>query len=172
MKALVDTNILSRMAEPGHAMSADALNSTRVLGLRGYTLHIVPQNLYEFWVVCTRPIRVNGLGKSLPEAIAELNKVKALFTLLDDTPALYPEWERLVATHAVLGKNAHDARLAAAMLVHGVTHLLTFNDADFRRFPGITVLTPAAILASPPALPPPAAPPPTPWGVAPVQPLS
>jgi hypothetical protein len=41
-----------------------------------------------------------------------------------------------------LGKNAHDARLVAAMRVHGLTHLLTFNAQDFRRYPGINVVTP------------------------------
>ena len=50
----------------------------------------------------------------------------------------------------VIGKNAHDARLVAAMRVHGVTHLLTFNDQDFARYTGITVLTPAAVFAPPP----------------------
>jgi predicted nucleic acid-binding protein len=117
----------------------------------------VPQNLYEFWVVCTRPLANNGLGKTAVEAAAELANAKTLFTLLDDTPAILPAWEQLVTTHAVLGKNAHDARLVAAMLVHGVTHLLTFNDADFRRFTAITVLTPSAVLTPAPP-PPPAAP--------------
>lgn len=32
------------------------------------------------------------------------------------------------------GKQVHDANLVATMLVHGVTRLLTFNAADFRRF--------------------------------------
>jgi predicted nucleic acid-binding protein len=156
---LVDTKILNRMAEPGHAMYQQALDSTRALGAQGHTLCIVPQNLYEFWVVCTRPLANNGLGKSATEAVAEVANLKTLFTLLDDTPAILPAWEQLVTTHAVLGKNAHDARLVAAMLVHGVAHLLTFNDADFRRFTAITVFTPAAVLAAvaPPASPPPPA---------------
>jgi hypothetical protein len=45
-----------------------------------------------------------------------------------------------------LGKNAHDARFVAAMMAHGLTHLLTFNPQDFRRYSGITVVTPAEIL--------------------------
>jgi hypothetical protein len=47
---------------------------------------------------------------------------------------------------AVVGKNGHDARLVAAMMVHGLTHLLTFNVQDFRRYPGITAVTPADVL--------------------------
>jgi hypothetical protein len=38
--------------------------------------------------------------------------------------------------------NAHDARLVAAMIVHGVTHLLTFNGADFARYSGIRITDP------------------------------
>jgi hypothetical protein len=105
--------------------------------------------LYEFWVVATRPLAVNGLGFSDGQTLAEVNRLTALFPLLSDTPGIYPEWLRLVATHHVLGRNAHDARLVAAMAVHGLTHLLTFNAAHFTRFPGITVLDPAAVAAPP-----------------------
>lgn len=163
MRILVDTNILLRSAEPGHVMNKPASDAVDLLRTQGETLCLVPQNLYEFWSVCTRPLTANGLGKSVAEAVAELNNLKVLFTLLDDTPALYPMWERVVATHAVTGKNAHDARLVAAMLVHGLTHVLTFNDADFRRFTSIAVLTPAGVLASLTAPLPPVPPiPPTP----------
>lgn len=146
MNVLVDTNILSRLAEPGHAMHRPALDALNRLASEGHELHIVPQNLYEFWVVCTRPTAVNGLGKTAAAAAAELVSLKSLFLFLDETPAIYGVWERLVATTPIVGKNAHDARLVAAMLVHGLTHLLTFNDRDFRVFPGITAVTPADVL--------------------------
>jgi hypothetical protein len=32
------------------------------------------------------------------------------------------------------------------MMVHGVDQILTFNDADFHRFTGITALNPHSIL--------------------------
>jgi hypothetical protein len=57
----------------------------------------------------------------------------------------------LVADKAVLGKKAHDARLVAAMLRHGVTHLLSFNAPDFARFQEVTAVDPAAATALPPA---------------------
>jgi myo-inositol-1(or 4)-monophosphatase len=75
---------------------------------------------------------VNGLGRSPAETLADLARFQTLFHRLDDTPAIYPVWEALVASAAVVGKRAHDARLVAAMMVHGLTHLLTFNDQDFR----------------------------------------
>jgi hypothetical protein len=39
------------------------------------------------------------------------------------------------------------------MLLHGVSHILTFDDVDFHRFPEVTALSPAAVLAAPHGLP-------------------
>src|SRR4051812_2875879 len=80
MNYLVDTNILTRLAEPGHAIHKAALDAVKTLARDGHRLHIVPQNLYEFWVVCTRPTAVNGLGKTAAEAVAELANLTALFS--------------------------------------------------------------------------------------------
>jgi predicted nucleic acid-binding protein len=40
----------------------------------------------------------------------------------------------------------HDARLVAAMNVHGVRRILTFNTDDFARY-GIEVLHPSSLLS-------------------------
>ena len=52
---------------------------------------------------------------------------------------------------AVSGVQVHDARLVAAMRVHGLDRLLTLNVADFSRYPGIVAVHPrdAARLAVP-----------------------
>ena len=42
----------------------------------------------------------------------------------------------LVVTYDVSGVQVHDARLVALMIVHGVTHVLTFNTRDFARYAG------------------------------------
>lgn len=143
MTFLVDTNVLLRSAEPSHPMYAEAVNATNTLLGRGEELCIAPQNLIEFWNVYTRPVERNGLGHTVTEASTEVNRLKELFPLLLDLPAIYEEWERLVIAHAVMGVNVHDARLVAAMLVHGLTHILTFNTPDFRRFSQITVVHPS-----------------------------
>src|SRR5262249_23637011 len=148
MNVLLDTNILTRMAQPGTAPSQVAHDATDALGQRGDTPCLVPQVLYEFWVVATRPVAVNGLGLTAPQADAEFARVLGLFPLLfPDTASILPEWRRLVVALQVLGRNAHDARLVAAMTVHGLTHLLTFNTAHFSRVPGITLLDPATVAA-------------------------
>jgi predicted nucleic acid-binding protein len=84
---------------------------------------------------------------STTEAAAELMRLKSMFPLLPDTPALHPVWESLVIQYRVSGKPAHDARLVAAMQVHGLTTILTFDRTGFSRYAGIEVLHPAAAAA-------------------------
>src|SRR4051812_18224769 len=87
----------------------------------GATLHVAAQNLIEFWVVATRPLASNGLGLSPAQAATEVSNFKAAFHLLPDTPAVFPEWERLAVLYQIQGKQAHDLRLVAVMKVHGVS---------------------------------------------------
>ena len=51
-------------------------------------------------------------------------------------------WRVLVVRHQVSGVQVHDARLAAAMQVHGITHILTLNQPDFIRYASIFVVHP------------------------------
>ena len=149
MRVILDANVLLRSAEsesPSYGVVVDAVDALRD---RGDDVLLIPQALYEFWAVSTRPLDKNGRGKTPDEVATDLAYLKSEFPLVPDVPAIFAEWERLVIAHKVSGKPSHDARYVAAMLAHGVTHILTFNDADFRRFPEITVLTPAAILAAP-----------------------
>jgi predicted nucleic acid-binding protein len=126
-------------------MHQNAIDAVSALRTSGEDLCVVPQNLIEFWAVATRPLSANGLEMTTEKAQTELARIKSLFRLLPDTSTVYDEWERLVAQHAVLGKNTHDARIVAAMSVHGITHLLTFNGDDFKRYPGITVISPGGV---------------------------
>jgi predicted nucleic acid-binding protein len=141
----VDTNVLLRSIDVGHAAQPIAQNAMIRLGRDRESFSIFSQNLIEFWAVATRPVANNGLGLSIAQTGEELTNLKRLFTLLPDTADILPEWEQLVVKHQVLGKQAHDARLVAAMKVHHVTHLLTFNTEDFKRFSEITVVNPQNI---------------------------
>ena len=55
MNYLVDTNILTRIADPAHAMHQEALDAVKLLIQQGHKLHVVPQNVYEFWVDVLTP---------------------------------------------------------------------------------------------------------------------
>ena len=140
-----DTNIILRLAEPAHPMHGTALKAVTTLFTNGHNICLLPQNLIEFWNVATRPADKNGLGWTATQTDAEVTVLENTFTILPDVPTIYTEWRRLVTAHSVLGKQVHDTRIVAAMNVHRVTHLLTFNTADFKRFSGIVLIDPATI---------------------------
>ncbi|WP_231939935.1 hypothetical protein [Dolichospermum compactum] len=60
--------------------------------------------------------------------------MEKLFPILPDIPEIYPEWKRIVIEYGVMGVNIHDARLVAVILAHRLTHILTFNISDFKRY--------------------------------------
>jgi len=135
MKYLVDTNILLRLVQKNSPMHLDTQRAILTLKKQGEFLCIIPQNIIEFWAVATRPLDKNGLGLSINQAEEESEKLKKIFILELDTPQIFTEWEYLVIKHQVMGKQVHDARLAAAMVAHNITHLLTFNVDDFKLHP-------------------------------------
>lgn len=145
---LVDTSVLLRTLQLQHPQLPTVRNAIKFLTARGRDLHIVPQNLVELWVVATRPTEYNGLGMTPAAAAIELARLKSIFLLLPETPAIYPVWESLVTQHHVSGKPAHDARLVAAMRVHGLTSVLTFDRSGFARFPGVEVVSPFDLVSS------------------------
>ena len=115
---------------------------------KGQRLCITKQSLIEAWVVATRPRDVNGHGYSANFAAQGIAKIKRLFHVLSEDEAIHAEWERLVVAHQVHGRAAHDTRIVAAMNVHRVSRLLTFNTDDFKRYaPGIEVIHPKDVVA-------------------------
>jgi predicted nucleic acid-binding protein len=132
-------------------MHAAALDASSALLAADEAVHIVPQNIAEFWNVCTRPLSQNGLGFSSDQTDAEVSRIETLFQIVLDEPGIYKEWRELVVRHGVHGVRVHDARLVAAMKVHDITHLLTFDDGDFKRYQEITIMTPAEVLRAYPS---------------------
>ena len=113
---------------------------------QGETIYVTSQNILEFRSFVTRPPEANGLGMTAIQASDEVARIEAAFPLLPETPAIYPLWRNLVDTYGVIGRQVYDARLVAVMLANGVSHLLTLNPTHFRRFAGITVVTPDEII--------------------------
>ena len=147
MSYLLDTNILLRTLvtnDPNYQITQEAIASLRKSREK---LYIAPQNLIELWNVATRPADKNGLGLSPFETEKEVAHLKEFFILLPDTEQIYTEWERLVNTYEVKGTKVHDTRLVAFMLIHRLSHILTFNVKDFRRFDAeITPVRPKEII--------------------------
>lgn len=139
---LVDTNLLLRLLQPEQPHYEPAKSTIRALLSDQQCLVIVPQVSAEFWNVCTRPKDKNGLGLDRAQAKKRLEDYEKTFTLCRDVPVIYDYWRNLVEQYDVKGVQVHDTRLVAAMLAHGLTHILTFNANDFKRFKEITAVEP------------------------------
>jgi predicted nucleic acid-binding protein len=139
---LLDTNLLLRLSDkisPDRVLAEEAIS--KLLG-NGDQLCITTQNLIEFWAVVTRPRNVNGFDWTTQQAEAEIKLLQNKFQWLPDPPDVLTPWLKLVSQHGIKGRRTHDARLAAVMLAHGVTHFLTFNTGDFASFSNITLVHP------------------------------
>ncbi len=149
MAFLLDTSILVRLANVNDVHHPVATRAVLELHRRSEILHITPQVLIEFRNVATRPKSVNGAGLPIVDAEKHAATFEAAFALLEETPNIFAAWKVLVESLAIIGKQVHDARIAAVCHAHAVTHLLTFNVGHFGRIatfgPGVVVVDPATV---------------------------
>jgi predicted nucleic acid-binding protein len=143
---LLDTNILLRAAardEAEHSIVSAALDS---LISQNTKLFTCSQNLYEMWVVLTRPREANGYGLSTSETARLLREVIRSFPVLSESPEVIEKWLELSLRYDVKGKQVHDARLVALMKSENIYYILTLNKSDFVRFqPEIMPILPSEI---------------------------
>jgi hypothetical protein len=125
MSVLVDTNVLLRGTQVDHVTRGLALDAIGQLWREGEVVAVVPE---------------------VHERVAEILDV---FEFLGEPPGLFSEWQRLVVRSDVSGRPAHDTRLVAAMMLHDIPRLLTFNKAHFRRYAGITAIAADDLIAAP-----------------------
>ncbi|MFN0277375.1 MAG: type II toxin-antitoxin system VapC family toxin [Pyrinomonadaceae bacterium] len=142
MSYVADSNILTALSQKKSSQYIYVEQAIAEFRQKKENIVIFPQNLVEFWAVATRPLEANGLNLSIEKTVSEMRRFRRNFTFVNELPDLFFEWEILVQKYQVKGKNVHDARIVAAMMQHGITHLLTFNVKDFNRFDEITVVDP------------------------------
>jgi predicted nucleic acid-binding protein len=139
---LVDSNVLIRWVQPDDPQFRVVEQAIHRFEEAGQTLCYTSQNLGEFWNVLTRPANRNGYGLSPEGALIRARQIEDKLRLLPDIPEVHAEWRRLLVAFGVSGAQVHDARLVAAMRVHGVNRILTFNTKDFTRFTHIQAVHP------------------------------
>ncbi|MGA7929044.1 MAG: type II toxin-antitoxin system VapC family toxin [Candidatus Sulfotelmatobacter sp.] len=147
---LVDSNVLLRWIKPDdrdYPLVVSAIDATLQ---RGAVFCYTSQNVAEFWNTCTRPLDRNGYGLSPQEADRRARFFEDKLRLLPDSLAVHQEWRKLLVVSNVSGVHVHDARLVAAMRVHGVGRILTFNEKDFVRYTDIEAVNPRTISAKHP----------------------
>ncbi len=79
MSCLADTNVLLRYVQQNHDMHGVAVAALDFLLGSGEIVVIVPQNITEFWNVCTRPTDHNGLGLTPSETDKQVSQLESLF---------------------------------------------------------------------------------------------
>ena len=131
---LLDTNVLARSAQPGHSQYESAISAVDTLRLHNETLCLVPQVLYEYWAVATRPVEQNGLGMTAIEAAADLVAVVQRFHLHRDERAIFDGWQKLVLQYQVLGR---ECTRCTASCGHGATRYFAHSDLQHIRFQSV-----------------------------------
>ena len=135
-RVFVDTNALIYSDQVNSAFHERARSALGRLEQDGNELWISRQIVREYLATVTKP----GAGVMPPmtrhAAIAAAEGFTTAYELAEDGPNVTARLLELVRAVPVGGKQIHDANIAATMLAHGITRLLTFNAADFRRFAG------------------------------------
>lgn len=142
---LVDSNILIRWVQPADPDYPLVEAALAVLAESGAILCYTSQNLAEFWNASTRPMERNGYGLSPAEADRRARRFESQLRFLPDSLAVHEEWRKLLVDYGVSGLQVHDTRLVAAMRVHEVKSILTFNTRHFMRFIGIEAVHPSTL---------------------------
>jgi predicted nucleic acid-binding protein len=142
MAVLVDTNVLVRSLEADSQQRSGCRQAlARAKSGRG-DVFLCAQVMIEFWAVATRPIQSNGLGFSPAVARAALDDLGEILPTLPEPPDMAQRWLKLATDFGVSGKTTHDTRLVALMDAFGVGTILTLNDADFRRYGHLKIISP------------------------------
>jgi predicted nucleic acid-binding protein len=146
LRFLVDTNILLRVSRPNDPNYRLIETSLKELEKQSSQLCFALQNVAEFWNVCTRPMEHNGYGLSLEETRRRVESIERSMTFLPDNEHVYSIWRALVIDQKVSGVQVHDAHIAATMIAHSVSRILTLNPGDFQRYSGLQVIHPNQIV--------------------------
>jgi predicted nucleic acid-binding protein len=142
---LVDSNVLLRWVKPDHSDYPAIVSATEAILRHDGVLCYTSQNVAEFWNACTRPLDRNGYGLSPQETDRRAKFFEERLRLLPDSLAVHEAWRELLVTHSVSGVQVYDARLVAAMRVHGIRRILTFNDKDFARYTETEAIHPRSV---------------------------
>lgn len=146
MIAVIDSNVLVRVLNPSDVLHEDVRVALSILNGRGFDFRITFQIVAEFWSVCTRPTTSrDGLGLTIERVDERLSRLLKRWPVLDEKSEAFPAWRELVESTRSLGRQVHDARIAAAMKSHGIERLVSFNESDFARYPFVTVLNPTKV---------------------------
>jgi predicted nucleic acid-binding protein len=141
-RRFVDTNVLVYANLRGSMHHSAASMMLQQAEAAGDELWISSQIMREYLAVVTRPQPGGPPPLTMSAAVDQVRLMLQRFQVVEDGPDTRAQLLTLLTAYPVAGRQVHDANIVATMLANGITRLLTFNVADFRRFAAlITVKT-------------------------------
>ncbi|RKX74604.1 MAG: hypothetical protein DRP60_09990 [Spirochaetes bacterium] len=138
----LDTNILLAATDAGRSVHHVAVGVFQDLPGEGVHLAVSGQVLREYLVVATRPVKNNGLGLALRDAIENIIEFRSRTIFLEENLDTSEGLVDLLSQTGTRGKRIHDMNIAATMISHRIRILMTFNPGDFTGIPVIEVRVP------------------------------
>ena len=136
----IDTNVLLTATDVLRPSHQEAQRIFSKASQQGFHLALSGQILREYLAVGTRPVEANGLGLTVPDAVANVEQFLEFANLFEETEEVALRLRELAKNFDVRGPRLHDANIVATMLVHRIPVLVTQNSKDFIGFGGIKTL--------------------------------
>ncbi|HNQ07213.1 MAG TPA: PIN domain-containing protein [Tetrasphaera sp.] len=134
---VVDTNVL---LAPTDGSRAHHRAATTFLRHDERRLAATPRIVREYLAVATRPVQVNGLGLDPADAVANVEEIQMISTMLGEGPATTTRLRDLFLDIPAVGKQVHDANVVACALAHGAYAIMTANVRDLVRYASLIVI--------------------------------
>ena len=135
---LIDTNVLVQAYTVSDEKKHESALALVEQVWKGEEATTTLQNLCEFFFVVTRKV-AKPIPSSAAEAIVKAIMASSQWQVIDrSSETLFRAIDLVKLYHAPFW----DALIAACMLEHGVHTIVTENERDFKRIPGISVINP------------------------------
>ena len=137
----LDTNVLVYATVSSAPLHTVTLTRLQELWASEQSLWVSRQVLREYLAVLTRP---QTFSHPQPAAIVA-ERVRFFMThfhVADENDTVTKNLLSLLTALDIKGKQIHDANIIATMQAYGLTHLLTHNANNFRRFAHLVTVIP------------------------------
>jgi predicted nucleic acid-binding protein len=128
VRVFIDTNILLRATVQRMPLHSECNDLIMQLWSDNSEIWISRQILREYLVQVTHPRTINP-PLSLAEVYKQVEKIRSLFRIADDTDSVTTHLMALLRTHPTGGKQIHDANVIATMLAYEISTLVTRLEA-------------------------------------------
>ena len=139
-----DTNVCLRLARFEAPFSDAIFALYRRLRDQNISVVCAEGTLREVYRIATG--EVNGYDLGAEAGLRFLDRVQKDVLALPTDLTTLERWREILLNDKVRGRRVHDAHIAATLLSHGVTTIVTL-DAKFR-FSGLESVTPAELLTT------------------------